>query len=124
MTMSPHEDAPFEQFQQSRRASCEDAEKRIARHGRRFLLFQLTALASLLVFTQFKLPLNPWIVPVAVIALVNAAWFWSLREAGYAAVVTISRYDVLETAWIAIGLAPWALLMAEITATVLLLISR
>ena len=77
-----------------------------------------------MVFTQFQLPLNPWIVPIAVIAVFNAAWFWSLREAGYAAFVAMCRHDVLETAWIAIGSTPWALLMAQITVPVVLLIGR
>lgn len=104
-------------LRQRRRARAED---QIAFNGRCFLLLELLA-GGTYGFVQLA-PLSPSWPPnfstfavLTAIAIFLAAALFSLYFAGRAAVVVFSNFDLLETAWIAIGFAPWAVLMFAMT---------
>jgi hypothetical protein len=119
--MRQREESPLEALQRGCRIRCQTAERNMARHGRRFLLLQLACLGSLLFWTQFRWPPDPW-VGFALGTIFHASWFFSLHAAGYAAYVAVSNASVLETAWVLIGLAPWGLLLLQVTAFLVLII--
>jgi len=117
--MCQHQESPFETFQRARRTRCDAAEMAIARHGRRFLLLQLTCLGSALFWTQIAWPPDPW-VGFTLGTIFHASWLFSLHAAGYAAFAAVCHIPVLEAAWVVIGLAPWGLLVLQVTAVLML----
>ncbi len=114
--------SPAAEYERLRRRRRIEAEQKIGFNGRCFLVLQLTVLASLIYFSLFASPARSFYGSLIAGTAFWAAWLFSLFFAGRAAVVVASRLNLLESAWWAIGLAPWAMLMAQMTVVLTLMI--
>jgi hypothetical protein len=103
-------DLPVEDYVRERRIRCDAALARIARFNRAWLIGQL-ATALFLVVGFLAMGPESWVAML----LTAAAWGVSMLAAGVGACVTFWNWAVLPGAWRAVGLAPWAVLLLEVT---------
>jgi hypothetical protein len=104
------DDLPVEEYVRERVLRRDIAVLRIARFNRAWLIGQL-ATAVFLVLGFLVMGPDGW-VPML---LTVATWGVSMLAAGAGACVTFWNWAVLPGVWRAVGLAPWAVLLLEVT---------
>lgn len=107
-------DLPVDEYDRRRLARREAALKRISRFNRVWLAGQL-ATVGFLCLGSLALGRHGWWA----FLLTEAAWGISLLAAGASAGATLWNWSLLPGIWRAVGLAPWAILLMEVTMIVL-----
>jgi hypothetical protein len=103
-------DLPIEEYIRERGIRRDAALARIARFNRAWLIGQL-ATAVFLVLGFLAMGPESWVAML----LTSAAWAVSMLAAAGGACVTFWNWAVLPGVWRAVGLAPWGVLLLEVT---------
>jgi hypothetical protein len=108
---------PADELESKRAARRDAATVRIARLNRLWLVAQLAAIpfgAAGFVFSFWNSLFGPF-GGVGFFALTSLAWAMSTAAAGGSAWLTFANWSVLPGVWRVVGLAPWSVLLMEVT---------
>ena len=110
-------DLPSDEFLRDRAARRERATRRITQFNRIWLAAQLAALplgAAGFVFLVWESWLGPF-GGFGFFAFTALAWAISTAAAGASSWITFWNWPLLPGVWRTVGLAPWAVLLSEVT---------
>lgn len=106
-------DLPIDEYDRQRIARRELATTRISRLNRVWLAGQLATVGFLCLGSLALGPRSGW-----AFLLTEVVWGVSLLAAGASAGLALLNWSVLPGIWRAVGLAPWTILLMEVTAIV------